>query len=48
LPIPGKRDSDWSYAWIPVVAPLVGAVIAVVVYQVLFPNFMFNVIPPTS
>ncbi|MCA9101981.1 MAG: aquaporin family protein [Planctomycetales bacterium] len=25
LPIPGKRDSDWSYAAIPVVGPLVGA-----------------------
>jgi glycerol uptake facilitator protein len=45
LPIPGKRDSDWDYAWIPVVAPLIGAVLAVIVYQVLFPNFMFNVIP---
>ncbi len=29
LPIPGKRDSDWSYAWIPVVGPIVGALIAV-------------------
>ena len=29
LPIPGKRDSDWGYAWIPVVAPLVGAALAV-------------------
>jgi len=28
LPIPGKRDADWSYAAIPVVSPLVGAVIA--------------------
>jgi glycerol uptake facilitator protein len=28
LPIPGKRDSDWSYAWIPVVGPLLGAVLA--------------------
>jgi glycerol uptake facilitator protein len=24
LPIPGKGPSDWGYAWIPVVAPLVG------------------------
>ena len=24
LPIPGKRDSDWGYSWIPVVGPLVG------------------------
>lgn len=28
LPIPGKRDSDWSYAWIPVVAPLGGGLLA--------------------
>jgi glycerol uptake facilitator protein len=28
LPIPGKRDSDWSYAWIPVAGPLLGAVLA--------------------
>jgi glycerol uptake facilitator protein len=28
LPIPGKRDSDWSYAPIPIVGPLVGGVLA--------------------
>jgi len=28
LPIPGKRDSDWSYAVIPVVGPLIGAALA--------------------
>ena len=28
LSIPGKRNSNWSYAWIPVVGPLVGGVIA--------------------
>jgi glycerol uptake facilitator protein len=28
LPVPGKRDSDWGYAWIPVVGPLLGAVLA--------------------
>ena len=28
LPIPAKRDADWGYAAIPVVGPLVGAVIA--------------------
>jgi glycerol uptake facilitator protein len=32
LPIPGKRDSDWGYAWIPVVAPLVGGVIGAWLY----------------
>jgi glycerol uptake facilitator protein len=29
LPIPGKGGSDWSYAWIPVVGPILGAVLAV-------------------
>lgn len=33
LPIPGKRDSDWGYAWIPVVGPIVGAVLAAVIYS---------------
>jgi glycerol uptake facilitator protein len=29
VPMPGgKRDSDWGYAWIPVVAPVVGGVLA--------------------
>ncbi len=36
LPIPGgKRDSDWGYAWIPVVGPLVGAVLAGLLYLAL-------------
>jgi glycerol uptake facilitator protein len=33
LPIPGKRDSDWGYAWIPVVAPLAGGVAGAVLYR---------------
>jgi glycerol uptake facilitator protein len=28
LPVPAKRDSDWDYAWVPVVAPLIGALLA--------------------
>jgi glycerol uptake facilitator protein len=28
LPIASKRDSDWSYAWVPVLGPLVGAALA--------------------
>lgn len=28
LPIKGKRDSDWSYAWVPVVGPIIGGVAA--------------------
>lgn len=33
LPIKNKRNSDWGYSWIPVVAPIAGAVLAVVVYN---------------
>jgi glycerol uptake facilitator protein len=32
LPIPGKRDSDWGYAWIPVVAPILGGILGAVLY----------------
>ena len=28
LPIKGKGDSDWGYAWVPVVGPILGGVIA--------------------
>ena len=28
LPIRGKGSSDWSYAWVPIVGPLIGAVLA--------------------
>jgi glycerol uptake facilitator protein len=33
LPIPGKRDSDWSYAWVPVVGPLLGAGLAFLLFH---------------
>jgi glycerol uptake facilitator protein len=36
LPIPGKRDSDWSYAWIPVVAPIVCGTLGALFYKWLF------------
>jgi len=35
LPIPGKRDSDWAYAWVPVIGPLMGAMLAGVVFRLL-------------
>lgn len=28
LPIKGKRDSDWGYAWIPIVGPVLGGLLA--------------------
>lgn len=33
LPIPNKGDGDWSYAWIPVVGPVIGAALAVLVFS---------------
>jgi glycerol uptake facilitator protein len=36
LPLPNKGGSDWSYAWIPVVGPLIGGAIAGGVYNVAF------------
>jgi len=36
LPIKGKGDSDWGYAWIPVVGPIAGGVIAAFFYQALW------------
>lgn len=35
LPIPGKRDSDWRYAWVPVVGPCIGGPLGAVTFQVL-------------
>lgn len=32
LPISGKRDSDWAYAWVPVAGPIVGAVVSAGIY----------------
>ena len=37
LPIDGKGDSDWSYSWIPVVAPICGAVSAALAATALLP-----------
>lgn len=35
LPIKGKGKSNWGYAWIPVVGPIVGAIVAVLLYKVI-------------
>jgi glycerol uptake facilitator protein len=36
LPIAGKRDSDWSYAWIPVVGPIIGGVGGALLFKLAF------------
>ena len=35
LPIPGKRNSNWSYAWIPVIGPVIGGALAAFVFKLL-------------
>ena len=36
LPIPGKGSSDWRYAWVPIVGPLLGGTFGALFYQQLF------------
>ncbi len=36
LPIKGKRDSLWSYSWVPVVGPIIGAAAAAGLYLLVF------------
>jgi glycerol uptake facilitator protein len=38
LPIAGKGPSDWGYAWIPVLGPLIGGAIGAVAYNAFFPG----------
>ena len=35
LPIKGKGDSNWGYAWVPVVGPILGGLLAVLVYKII-------------
>jgi glycerol uptake facilitator protein len=38
LPISGKGPSDWGYAWIPVVAPLIGGTLGALAYDWFYPG----------
>jgi len=33
LPIPNKGHSDWNYAWIPVLGPIIGGLVAALIYR---------------
>lgn len=45
LPVPGKGGSDWAYAWVPVLGPIVGAVAAAFTYQIVFTDFILKALP---
>jgi glycerol uptake facilitator protein len=36
LPIPGKGASDWGYAWVPIVGPLIGGILGAFTYVRIF------------
>ena len=37
LPIAGKGGSDWGYAWVPIVGPIIGGVLAAFFYRAVWP-----------
>jgi glycerol uptake facilitator protein len=37
LPISGKGGSDWGYAWVPVVGPIIGGVLGALFYRTFWP-----------
>ena len=36
LPIPGKGSSDFEYAWVPVVGPIIGGILGALIYRSLW------------
>jgi glycerol uptake facilitator protein len=38
LPIAGKGPSDWAYAWVPVIGPLIGAALAALLFNAAWPD----------
>ncbi|KGA99056.1 glycerol transporter [Alkalihalobacillus alcalophilus ATCC 27647 = CGMCC 1.3604] len=43
LPIHGKGSSNWRYAWIPVVGPLMGGALGAIFYQVFFAGMISTI-----
>jgi glycerol uptake facilitator protein len=36
IPLKGKRDSGWSYSWVPILGPLTGAAVAACVFLLVY------------
>ncbi|GGM11847.1 MIP/aquaporin family protein [Nakamurella endophytica] len=41
LPIKGKGSSDWAYSWVPVLGPVIGAVLAALVFKAIDAQSLF-------
>lgn len=39
LPISGKGQSDWGYAWIPIAGPIIGGIAGALFYSLVWPLF---------
>lgn len=35
LPMKNKGDSDWAYSWVPIIAPIIGGVLAVALFSII-------------
>lgn len=36
LPIAGKGDSDWAYAWVPIFGPIAGGIVGALLFAIVF------------
>ncbi len=48
LPIKGKGSSDWGYSWVPVVGPLVGSLLAFLVYKIFDLQSIIDMVSTTT
>ena len=48
LPIKGKGSSDWAYSWVPVVGPIIGAIIATLLFQAIGAQNLIDAVTATA